>query len=301
MSAEPGMPRTPVTLGWTGWRTVIRDSGRGFVRNNCNLSAWSLACRGFLALFPALIAVLGLVQLLHPGGTDARKLISSIDKNLPPGASDVFSQAVTAASHRSTSASVTALVGGVLVALWSVSGAIDTLQIALDVTYEVPARRFVARRLRSFSLILATVTLGIVASALSVFGASIGNALHSHAPFGGTAFTIAWTIIRWLVALTAITLLLGIYYSYGPNRQAGRWRWTSLGSAIAATIFVLASLGFSFYVANFGSYGKIYGAFAGVVILIIWLYLGALAVLLGAEINAQAEREGLARVTATKS
>lgn len=101
--------------------------------------------------------------------------------------------------------------------------------------------------------------------------------------------------MRWLVVVVAMTLLLAICYSYGPNRTAPRWRWSIPGSAIGVAIFVLASLGFSFYVTNFAAYGKVYGAFAGVVILIIWLYLGGLAVLFGAEINAQAERQAATR------
>jgi Predicted membrane protein len=146
-------------------------------------------------------------------------------------------------------------------------------------------------------LMLATVTVGLIGSALSVFGASVGKAIESHAPFAGTAFAVTWNVARWVIVVAAITLLLAIYYSYGPNRKARHWRWSTLGSAVGAVILVLASLGFSFYVKNFGSYAKIYGAFAGVVILIIWLYLGGLAVLVGAEINAESECQAQARAS----
>ena len=111
----------------------------------------------------------------------------------------------------------------------------------------------------------------------------MGKAIESRTPFDGTAFAVAWNVARWVIVVAAITLLLAIYYSYGPNLKTPHWRWSTPGSAVGAAIFVLASLGFSFYVTNFGFYGKIYGAFAGVVILIIWLYLGSLAVLVGAE------------------
>ncbi len=150
-------------------------------------------------------------------------------------------------------------------------------------------RSFLHKRMVAIPLLFGATLLGGVASALIIFGPQIGEAVKAAAPIAGVAFSTVWTVLRWVIALALMNLLFSLLYYVAPNRLR-RWHWSTPGALFATILWAVVSLGFSFYTSSFGSYGSTYGAFAGVAILIIRLYLTGLANLMGAEVNAAFER-----------
>lgn len=290
-------PTKPGAVEAQGWKATAKRTLLRAKQDRISTVAGSIAYYGFMALFPLAIALLGIAGLVHIGGSQLDSLVKGLGKALPQGASQVLTTAVKAAQHR-TSGALGATIAGIAVALWSASSGMSTVETALDVAYGVPqsqSRKFLASRFRGIFLLAITVVLGGGASILIVFAKPLGHAIEQQSPITGTAFNVGWTIVRWVLAVLLITMLFSLLYRYGPKRQPPRWRWLSVGGAMATILWLAISFGFSFYVSALGSYGKTYGALAGVAVLLFWLYLTGLALLLGGQINAELEREAARR------
>lgn len=288
---------SPAHLRGGAWKVVGKGVLKHTKKDRVNVLAGSLAYRWFLSLFPAIVVLLGLTALLRLPAKSVNTLAHGVSTALPAGASGVLTSAIRHA-HGRTSGAVGALIVALVVALWSASSSMTVLQTSLDMAYEIPNdRKFLKKRAIALVLMVAVGVLGGLASALTVFGAQFGHAIAGRVPIGGVVFVAVWTAVRWLIAIGLVMMLMAVIYRVGPNRESPRWQWLSPGALIAAVLWVLASLAFSFYTSSFGSYGKTYGAFAGVAILILWLYVTGVVVLLGAEINAEVERVRTGRAT----
>jgi membrane protein len=271
-------------------------SVRAHIKNDrVSVAAGSFAYRWFLSLFPIIIALLGVTALLDVPRHVTVTLIRGVTKALPGGAAGVFTSAIRHSEGRSNGA-ITAIVIAGAVALWSATSGMVMVEEGLDMAYELGMdRSFTAKRLRALPLLFAAAVLGGGASALIVFGRAIGDSLKGALPFGEDAFFAGWTVARWIIALVLVDLLLSVLYFVAPNRPRPQWQWVSPGAIVGTVLWATVSLGFSAYTSLSGSYSKTYGAFAGVAILIFWLYLTGLSILLGAEINAAVERQMAAR------
>jgi membrane protein len=262
----------PLDLDAGDWRATAKRTVREVRDDRAPFAAAGMAFYFFLAIFPALIALIGILGLVN---VDASGLVESIRTTLPGGAGQALAQAVARADNPSDTASLVATVGGILVAVWSGSSGMAGLQSGLNIAYDVDHdRKFIAKRAVAFALLLATIALGGVPSPFFTFGD-----------------TVAFTIIGWVLTIVAVTILFSIFYWLGPNRERPSWRWVSAGGVVGALIWIAGSALFGIYVSNFNNYGKTYGPLAGVIVLIVWLYLSSLAVLIGGELNAELERQ----------
>ena len=287
----PG-PDSPLDLPAPDWKESVKRAVKEFKEDRGTLTAAGMAFYWFLSIFPAMVAFVGLLGLFNASQGAIDSITDVVRSALPGDAATVLVEAI---QDRETGGSVVAALIGVALALWSASAGCVGMQMGLDVAYDVhDDRTFVKKRLVAFQLMVALLVLGGAATALIVFGAPLGDALRDNLPFG-SAFVVLWTVIRWVGGIAALTGLFATIYYLSPNRDTPRWVWVSPGGILAAVIWLAASLGFSIYVSQFGKYAETYGSLAGVVVLLFWLYLTALAVVLGGELNAELERQSAAR------
>jgi membrane protein len=287
----PG-PDSPLDVPKQGWVATLKRTAKEMKSDRITMISAGVAFYWFLAIFPLLIAAVGILALINAGPSFTDTLTTGVRTVLPGSASDVLTQAIRNGGNQAAGG-LTAAIIGIALALWSASSGMGAAQDGLDVAYDVPEdRKFVKKRLVSFALLFGALVLGGIATALLVFGQPIGDAIDNALPLGG-AFAVVWTIVRWALTILAVMTLFALFYYLGPNRRPLSWKWVSPGGVVGVVIWLAASVGFSFYVSSFGqsSYAKTYGSLAGVVVLVLWLYLSALALLVGGELNGELERE----------
>ncbi len=272
-------PDSPLDLEPHDWKATAKRTVKEIKDDRVTLIAAGMAYYWFLALFPAVIAAIGVLGLISAPDATYESIESSVRSALPAGARDIIVEAIENARSPENTAPLAAALIGIAVALWSASSGMVALQKGLDVAYDVPEeRKFLKARLVAFALIIATGLLGGVPSPIFTFGES-------------TIFKV----IGWILTVVAVMVMFSLYYYLGPNRDKPRWTWVSAGGVVGAALWLVVSVAFGLYVAQFSSYGKTYGTMAGVVVLILWLFLTSLSVLIGGELNAELERQAAKR------
>jgi membrane protein len=276
----------PTEIPWRGWKQILKRSWAENKADNMPIIAGGVAFFGFLSIFPALIALISLYGLVASPETVARQ-VENLSAQLPDSAAELIGDQLTAIVNNSSSALSVSLVVSILAALWSASGGMGNLITAVNLAYdEVEARNFVKLKLLSLGLTLASIVFVIVTFGLLAIVPAVIEAL----PLGIVG-TILAQVARWVLLLAVFAGSLAVLYRVAPDRDAPRFRWVSLGAVIVTVIWAAVSVVFALYVDNFGSYDKTYGAIAGVIVLMLWLYLTCYLVLLGAEINSEAEHQ----------
>jgi membrane protein len=271
----------PKTTVWSTLKRTLKE----FSEDNLTDWAAALTYYGVLALFPALIALLSLVGLL----TDPRTLTDALTSVVPADAASTLNPVIEQLAGNDNAAGF-GLILGLAGAVWSASGYVGAFTRAANVVYETPEGRKIWK-LKPLQLLITLI--GILFAAvivmMLVLSGPLVDAIGQAIGLGDTVLTV-WEIAKWPVMLVVLALMIAVLYYSTPNVKLRGFRWVSPGAGVAILVAIVASAAFAFYVGNFGSYNKTYGALAGVVIFLIWFWLINVALLFGLELDAEVER-----------
>jgi membrane protein len=285
---DPRKPDSPPDLTRRSWGYVLRTTVREFSSDQCTDLAAALTYYAVLALFPGLIALLSLIGLVGQGQQTVDTMLDIAGTVAPSGVLDVLGPQLQELTQ--SPAAGLGLVTGLAGALWSASAYVGAFGRAMNRMYEVAeGRPFWKLRPTLLLVTLLLVLLVAVALVLLAVSGPVAEAIGDAVGLGGTALTV-WQIVKWPVLAAVVVLVVAVLYYATPNVRQPRFRWLSVGAVVAILVGVLASAAFALYVANFSSYDATYGSLAGVIVFLLWLWIGNLALLFGAELDAELER-----------
>ncbi|MET8247631.1 YihY/virulence factor BrkB family protein [Streptomyces sp. NPDC005202] len=287
-SAERDAPDSPTELPARSWLAVLRRVVAEFQDDELTDRAAALTYYGVLSLFPALLV---LVSLLGVAGRSAtQQVLDNLQKLTPGSARDIISRAVEQLQNNPGVGSLLAVVG-LLAAVWSASGYVAAFIRAANAVYDVPEGRPVWKVLPlRVALTVLLMVLAVASALIVVFTGSLARQAGAALGIGEAALTV-WSIAKWPLLVVLVTVMIAILYWATPNAKVRGFKWITPGSLLALLIWLVASAGFAFYVANFGSYNKTYGTLAGVIVFLVWLWVTNLAILLGLEFDAEMARQ----------
>ncbi len=274
----------PTEIPKRGWLQVVKRGWAEAKADQVPLLGAGVAFYGFLALFPSLIALVLIYGLVADPAQIANQ-IGQLSGALPEDARKIITDQLQFVSTRETGAGIGVVVS-ILLALWAASGGMGNLMTAISTAYDEEEKRsFVKKRLLALGLTVGAIIFMVVMLALVAVFPALADLIDND------VVRVLLTILRWVLVAVLVAVALAVLFRVAPDRDAPKMRWVSVGAVVATVLWLLASAGFSLYVANFGSYAKTYGAIAGIVVVLMWLWITAYAILLGAEINAESEQQ----------
>jgi membrane protein len=269
------------------WKGVLKRTWSEF--NDDKLTDWAAALTYYsvLSIFPALLVLISLVGLAGQSATQT--LIDNMSAIAPGPAKDILTQAVQNLQKSQGAAGILFVVG-LLGALWSASGYIGAFMRAANAVWEVeegrPIWKTIPLRVAVTTVMLVLLTISALAVVITgPLAETVGNVVGL-----GSAAVTAWDIAKWPVLVLLVAFMIALLYYSTPNVKHPKFQWVSPGSLVAVVLWIVASALFAFYVANFGSYNKTYGALGGVIVFLTWLWITNVVILFGAELNAEIER-----------
>jgi membrane protein len=269
------------------WIGVLKRTVSEFSEDNLTDWAAALTYYGVLAIFPALIVIVSLLGLI--GESVTQPLIDNLGTVAPGPAKDIVTSAIKNIEGSQGAAGLFFVIG-LVAAIWSASGYIGAFMRASNAIYDIEEGRPIWKTL---PLRVGLTVLLMVLTAVSAIGVTLSGGLARQAGnlvgVGDTAVTV-WNLAKWPVLLLFVSFLFAVLYWAAPNVKQPGFRWITPGGVLAVVGWVIASLAFAFYVGNFGSYNKTYGALAGPIVFLVWLWISNVMILLGAEFNAELER-----------
>jgi membrane protein len=281
-------PSSPTLLPRKALWKVLKKTVTEFDRDNAWDWAAALTYYGVLSIFPGLVVIVSLVGLV--GRRPLEPVLDSLTQVAPGPVRDIINTSVTGLQNSTSKAGVAAVIG-LLVALWSASGYVAAFMRASNATYDVPEGRPIWKKLPIRLVVTMAAGVLLVASAfIVVVSGGIATALGRALGLEQATLRL-WAIGKWPLLVVLVALLFDLLYWASPNARQGGFRWITPGGALAVVLWVIASVLFGVYAAHFSSYDKTYGTLAGVVVLLVWLWISNLAILLGAELDAELERQ----------
>jgi membrane protein len=286
-SVGNGLPDKPGELDKRSWWQALKRTFTEFKEDNLTDWAAALTYYAILAIFPALLALVSILGLL--GDSTTQSLIDNLGQVAPGPAQDIFTSAIENLQKNQGAAGIMLIVG-LAVAIWSASGYVSAFMRASNSIYDVEEGRPIWKSLPTrvgttlvLLLLLAITAVGVVFT--GALAAQAGKVIGLD-----QSIVDVWNIAKWPVLIGIVSLMFAILYFAAPNVKHPKFRWVSPGGLVAVVLWIVASAAFAFYVANFSSYNKTYGAIGGVIVFLTWLWITNIAVLFGAELNAELER-----------